>query len=129
MSRLIGIGIDLVDVVRIERMLERQGHDRVLRKLLRPGERDYVTGLPYPAKNIAARIAAKEAVYKALQTLPGARAVSWQDMEVERNEEGRPSMVLYGRAAELAREFGPLEVHLSLSHSDHTAGAVAAVTA
>lgn len=125
---LIGIGIDLVDVIRIEKMLARQGHERVLRKLLRPGERAYVAGLPYPAKNIAARIAAKEAVYKALQSLPGARAVGWQDLEVERDGEGRPTMALVGHALELARAHGPLEIHLSLSHSDHTAGAVAAVT-
>ena len=77
--------------------------------------------------HIAARIAAKEAAYKALQALPGARAVSWHHLEVERETEGRPFLVLPGLARELAERHGPLRFELSLSHSDATAGAVAVV--
>jgi len=124
---LIGIGIDLVDIARVERMMERHG-DRVIARFLTAREREYVVLKHRPAMHIAARIAAKEAAYKALQTLPGARAVSWQDMEVERETEGRPYLTLYGLAQELARRHGPLAIALSLSHSDATAGAVAVVT-
>ncbi|MBK6420725.1 MAG: holo-ACP synthase [Gemmatimonadetes bacterium] len=121
---LIGVGIDLVDIVRVERMLARHG-DRVIARFLTDRERAYVVGKYRPAMHIAARIAAKEAAYKALQSLPGARAVSWHHLEVERETEGRPYLVLSGLAHELAERHGPLEIQLSLSHSDATAGAVA----
>ncbi|HSR92245.1 MAG TPA: holo-ACP synthase, partial [Gemmatimonadales bacterium] len=98
---LIGVGIDLVDIARVERMLERHG-ERVLTRFLTEGEREYVIGRFRPALHIAARMAAKEAAYKALQSLPDARAVSWQDLEVERAHDGRPSLRLVGLAAELA---------------------------
>jgi holo-[acyl-carrier protein] synthase len=123
---LIGIGIDLVDVARVDRMLERHG-ERVVARFLTPRERAYVVGKARPALHIAARIAAKEAAYKALQALPGARAVGWHDLEVEREMEGRPYLTLAGLARELAQRHH-LALHLSLSHSDATAGAVAIVT-
>ncbi len=121
---LIGIGIDLVDIVRVERMMARHG-DRVIARFLTERERAYVVGKFRPAMHIAARIAAKEAAYKAFQSLPGARGVSWHHLEVERETEGRPYLVLGGLARELAERHGPLEIQLSLSHSDATAGAVA----
>lgn len=122
---LIGIGIDLVDIARVERMMERLG-ERVVRRFLTPREQQYVEARARPAMHVAARIAAKEAAYKALQALPGARAVGWQDLEVERETEGRPYLVLTGLAHELAERHG-LKLQLSLSHSDATAGAVAVV--
>jgi holo-[acyl-carrier protein] synthase len=121
---LIGVGIDLVDVARVERMLERHGQ-RGLARFLTERERSYVNGMHRPALHIAARIAAKEAAYKALQSLPDARAVSWHDFEVERETEGRPYLVLFGLARDLCQRHGPLAIQLSLSHSDATAGAVA----
>lgn len=120
---LIGIGIDLVDIARVERMMERHG-ERVLIRFLTPRERAYVEGRARPAMHIAARIAAKEAAYKALQALPGARAVGWHDLEVERETEGRPYLTLAGLALKLATQHS-LTIQLSLSHSDATAGAVA----
>lgn len=122
---LIGVGIDLVDIARVERMMEKLG-DRVVRRFLTPREQAYVVARARPAMHLAARIAAKEAAYKALQSLPGARAVSWQDLEVERETEGRPFLVVSGLAKELAERYR-LTFQLSLSHSDATAGAVAVV--
>jgi holo-[acyl-carrier protein] synthase len=124
--RLVGIGIDLVDIERIERMLARKG-DLALNKLLTPDELAFISTRDAPAGHVAVRIAAKEATYKALQTLPDARAVGWQDLEVVRNGEGRPAMVLHGVAARLARDHGPFHVQVSLSHSARTAGAVVAI--
>ena len=123
---LIGIGIDLVDVARVERMMSRHG-DRVIARFLTTRERSYVEGKHRPALHIAARIAAKEAAYKALQRLPGARSVSWHQLEVERETEGRPYLTLSGLAQQLAERHGPLVIELSLSHSDATAGAVAVI--
>lgn len=122
---VIGVGIDLVDIARVERMLARYG-ERALMRFLTSRERDYVVGRHRPAMHVAARIAAKEAAYKALQGLPGAQAVSWHDLEVERETEGRPYLTLAGLALELA-ERHRLVTQLSLSHSDATAGAVALV--
>ena len=120
---LLGIGIDLVDVVRVERMLKRKGQ-RVTQKLLTEREQAYIATLHRPARGIAARIAAKEAAYKAFQVLPDARSVGWQDLEVLRHADGRPMLRLHGEAARLAERHGPIELHLSLTHSDTTAGAV-----
>jgi holo-[acyl-carrier protein] synthase len=122
--RLIGVGLDLVEVKRARRMLERHG-ERVLRKFLTRAEYEYVAGSPDPAASLAARIAAKEAAYKAFQVLPEARGVGWHDLEVERGTEGRPTLRLYGRAAELSARHGPFELQLSLTHTETTAAAVA----
>jgi holo-[acyl-carrier protein] synthase len=121
---VLGIGIDLVDIARVEKMLGSKGQ-RVIKKLLTEREQAYVATLHAPARAIAARIAAKEAAYKALQSLPDARAVGWQDLEVLRHSDGRPALRLHNLAEQLAETYGPCEVHLSLTHSDSTAGAVA----
>jgi holo-[acyl-carrier protein] synthase len=121
---LIGVGIDLVDIARVERMMARHG-TRVMTRFLTARERAYVEGTHRPAMHIAARIAAKEAAYKALQALPDTRAVSWHHLEVERETEGRPFLTLLGLARQIADLHGPLRIELSLSHSDQTAGAVA----
>ena len=123
---VLGVGIDLVDIHRVVEMLERR-EEQALHKLLTPAEREFVMAQPVPARHFAARIAAKEAVYKALQSLPDARGVGWQEIEVLRSVEGRPSVKLHGLAAELDRTQGPLIIELSLSHSEMTAGAVAVV--
>jgi holo-[acyl-carrier protein] synthase len=120
---VVSVGIDLVDVARIERMLARRG-ERVTARLLTDAERDYVAAKRAPARHIAVRVAAKEAAYKALQAVPGARAVSWQDLEVVRDGEGRPGLRLRGLAQQLAGQHGPFRVELSLTHSDATAAAV-----
>lgn len=123
---VLGVGIDLVDIHRVVEMLARR-EEQALHKLLTPAEREFVLAQPVPARHFAARIAAKEAVYKALQSLPDARGVGWQEIEVLRSVEGRPSVKLHGLAAELDRTQGPLIIELSLSHSEMTAGAVAVV--
>jgi holo-[acyl-carrier protein] synthase len=123
---VIGVGIDLVDIHRVMEMLDRR-EEQALHKLLTAAEREFVLAQPVPARHVAARIAAKEAVYKALQALPDARAIAWHDMEVLRSEHGRPSIKLHGVAERLDRQHGPLLIELSLSHSEMTAGAVAVV--
>ncbi len=123
-GEVIGIGIDLVDVARAEEMLHRFG-DRAMRRMLTVEEIEYVASMARPATHFAARIAAKEAGFKALQSLPDAAGVSWLQLEVMRDSGGRPTMKLHGAAAELVRRHGPLTLHLSLTHSELSAGAVA----
>ena len=122
----VGIGLDIVEIPRVERLIADKG-EAVFAKLLTADERAYVTSQPLPAQHLAARIAAKEAVYKALQALPDSRAVGWQDIEVVRAREGFPSIRLLGLAVSLAETVGGLTIHLSLSHTETTAGAVALI--
>lgn len=125
---LIGVGIDLVDLPRVARLLANKG-EHALQRLFTPDERAYLVTRPDPTGNAAARIAAKEAVYKAMQTLPGARAIGWRDIEVTRDAYGKPAIQLHGLAAELAAQQGGVTIQISLTHSAATAGAVAVVAA
>ncbi len=121
---VIGVGMDLVEVERARRILTRFG-ERALLRFLTERERDYVLRQADPAPNFAVRVAAKEAAYKALQSLPGMRAVGWQDLEVTREPEGRPHLALHGIAAGIAAEY---TLHLSLTHTHGVAGAVAVLS-
>jgi holo-[acyl-carrier protein] synthase len=123
---VIGLGVDLVDVEDAERLLERWG-DRLLRRLLTDAERAYVLRFDRPGQYLAVRLAAKEAVYKALQGLPGAREVRWRHIEVVRRHDGVPSIRLHDEAARLSAATGTVRISLSLSHTKRTAGAVALI--
>jgi holo-[acyl-carrier protein] synthase len=120
---IIGLGLDVVESSRARALLDRHG-DRILARVLTAEERTYVTSLADPVPAFAARLAAKEAVYKALQVLPGARGVGWREIGVHRLPDGRPEIVLEGRARELLLPHRVL-IHISLSHSHDVAAAVA----
>jgi holo-[acyl-carrier protein] synthase len=124
---VVGVGIDLVDLVRIGRMLQDKG-EHAMGRLFTAEERAYLATRQDPTGNAAARIAAKEAVYKAMQSLPGARAIGWRDIEVTRDAEGRPAIRLHGLAARLADQAGGVRIQVSLTHSAVSAGAVAVVS-
>jgi len=120
------IGIDLVAVARVQRMLDRVG-DRAIARLLTDQERAYCVTMAVPARHVAARVAAKEAVYKALQGTERARGIGWQEIEVVRDTFGRPAIRLHGRAAERVRELGGTSVLISLTHTDDLAAAIAMI--
>ncbi len=120
----IGVGVDLVEVARVSAILKDKGA-RVLERLLTPAERAYCESRPDVATHVAVRLAAKEAVYKALQGSPAARGIGWRDIEVTRAPDGRPDVSLSGSATERARELGVQRVLLSLSHTHLAAIAVA----
>ncbi len=126
--RVLGVGIDLVELARVGRLL---GHRReqVLTRFFTEAERAYLGTKVDPTGHAAARIAAKEAVYKAMQSLPGARGIGWREIEVTRDGDGRPAILLHGLAARLAEECGGVYVQISLTHSESSAGAVAGVQA
>lgn len=123
---VLGVGIDLVDLSRVARLLDSKG-EQALTRFFTAAEREYLSTRPDPTGHAAARIAAKEAVYKALQSLPGARGVGWREIEVTRDADGRPAIVLHGLAARLADEAGGMKIEISLTHSESTAGAVAVI--
>lgn len=119
----IGVGVDLVEVARVTAILADKGR-RVLERLLTPAERAYCESRPDPATHVAVRLAAKEAVYKALQGTDAARGIGWREIEVVRATDGRPDVRLIGLAAARARELGVSRVLLSLSHTHEAAVAM-----
>ena len=120
---IVGLGIDLIEISRIERMLERKG-ERMLARLFTDGERAYCVRMRAPAKHFAVRLAAKEAAFKALSGTDAAREIGWTDLEVVTDSHGRPALCLHGRAGSRATELGVVRTHLSLTHSNVSAGAV-----
>ncbi len=110
---IVGIGTDLVEIVRVERALERHG-DRFARRILVAQEYERFTAHRKPAAYLAKRFAAKEAFSKAMGT--GIRVpVSWQNLGVANHSSGRPYFELSEALAELVRRRGIRSVHVSLT--------------
>jgi holo-[acyl-carrier protein] synthase len=120
---ILGTGIDLIEVARIESSYERFG-ERFLDRILLPGEISYCLSHKKPGPFLAARFAAKEAISKAFGTGIGAQ-LGWQDMEVCRKESGEPFVVLHGKGRKLFEERGAKNLLISLSHTEIYATAVA----
>ncbi len=120
---IVGVGIDLVDIARVQRLIDGKGQ-RALDRLFTADEVAYATSRASPAMHLAARIAAKEAAFKALSGSDEARRIGWREVEVIAQSGGAPRLELHGRAQLRARELGVGRAHLSLSHTDTTAGAV-----
>ncbi|MEO7965312.1 MAG: holo-ACP synthase, partial [Gemmatimonadaceae bacterium] len=117
---VIGIGIDLVDVARVTRMLERDA-ERYAARLLTDGEWAYCSGMQRPATHVAVRLAAKEAAFKALAGTEDARAIGWREIEVVHGPHRAPELRLHGRAAARLEELGGSRVFVSLTHSESSA--------
>jgi holo-[acyl-carrier protein] synthase len=113
----IDVGVDLLEVERLERALERR--PRLAERLFTEGERAYAAGRARPGQHLAARFCAKEAVAKALRM----DAWSFRDVEVIGGD-GPPEVRLSGAVAERASALG-VEVRVSLTHSRREAAAVA----
>ena len=114
-----GIGIDLIEVARVERALERR--PRLAARLFTDGELAHARSRRRPGRHLAARFAAKEAAIKAL----GAPGVAPREVEVVGSEP--PRLALHGRAAELAAAAG-VELAVSLTHSRELAAAIVTKT-
>lgn len=123
---IVGLGVDLVDLNRMRRLLDDKG-DRAWQRLFTDGEQQYARERPDPVLHLAARIAAKEAAFKALAGNELARGIGWRDMEVTNAGDGRPLLLLHRQAAERAAEMGVTRSWLTLSHSATTAIAVVAL--
>lgn len=121
---VIGIGVDLVDIDRFRRSLERTPSMR--RRLFTETELAYVEPQADPVPSLAARFAAREAVMKSLGV--GLGAFGFHEVWVDRAASGQPSLVVTGRAAELADRAGVVTWHLSLTHSDLMAAAYVVAT-
>jgi holo-[acyl-carrier protein] synthase len=120
---ILGIGIDIIEVNRIQASYDRFG-ERFLNRILHPNEISYCLSHKLPGPFLAARFAAKEAISKAFGTGIGAQ-LGWQDMEVGRKESGEPFVILHEAGEKLLRERGAQSIRISLSHTQQHATAVA----
>jgi holo-[acyl-carrier protein] synthase len=111
---MIGIGVDVVEIERFRRSLERTPSMR--NRLFTDAELRYADSRADPVPSLAARFAAREAVMKSLGL--GLGAFGFHEVWVDRSSGGAPSLVVCGRAAELAAATGVTRWHLSLSHSE-----------
>jgi len=117
-----GLGIDLVEVGRIKRAVDRWGH-RFLHRVFTPGEISYCNRKVFPEQSLAARFAAKEAVFKAMGTgLSG--GIRWTDVEIANDPRGKPEVRLGPR---ITRLLGNRTILLSISHTKEFAVAAAAL--
>jgi len=115
---ILGTGIDLAEVDRIRRSVERFG-ERFVRRIFTPAEIAYADPKANRFERYAARFAAKEAGMKAIGT-GWKHGVRWLDFEVVNQPSGRPTLVLHGRAAQIAASLGVRSISLSLTHTAAT---------
>jgi holo-[acyl-carrier protein] synthase len=116
---IVGTGIDLVEIERIEQTVDRYG-ERFLNRVYTSAEQAYCQRKKRSAESLAARFAAKEAGAKALGT-GISFGVSWLEIEVVREARGRPTLQFHGRAAEIAARLGVVRAALSITHTSDTA--------
>lgn len=112
---IVGIGVDLEEVARIRESIEAHG-ERFLGRVYTPAEIAFVSGKANRYERYAARFAAKEAAMKALGT-GWACGVRWRDIEIENDSDGRPHLILRGKAREVADRLGCRRAWVSMSHS------------
>jgi len=118
---IIGIGIDIIEVTRIERLLTKQ--KRFQQRIFTETEIAYCESKKNKAQNYAGRFAAKEALLKAIGT-GWRRGVSFKEIEIVNNERGKPEIFLSGKAREVADDLGISNIQVSLSHLKEFATAV-----
>jgi holo-[acyl-carrier protein] synthase len=117
---IVGIGMDVVEIRRIRDLAQR--HATFLTRTFAPGELHHCQDKANPFPHLAARFAAKEAVFKALGT-GWSVGLKWTDVAVENNAAGKPTVRLSGAASRLAEQLGADKIHLSLTHTGPYAGA------
>lgn len=109
---IIGIGTDIIEINRIEKAVSK--NSRFLEKLFTDNEFLYFKSKKFKTETIAGSFAAKEALAKALGT--GFSKITMKDIEISRNEKGKPEIILYGYAKLLATEMGAQNINLTISH-------------
>lgn len=116
---IIGMGVDIAEVGRIQAAIERHG-EVFLRRVYTAREREYCEQFKNKYERYAGRFAAKEAAMKALGT-GWRRGVRWVDLEVVREPGGRPTLALAGEAGKIAQQLGVKHIALSITHTENQA--------
>ena len=112
--RIIGIGTDIIECLRIARMIERHG-ELFINRVFTPHEITYCRERKQATQHYAGRWAAKEAVLKAVGT-GWRKGISWRDIEVQNLTGGKPIITLRGGARKVSAELGIDEMQISISH-------------
>jgi len=112
---IVGIGLDIAEVDRIDAAIARHG-ERFLDRVYTPAERRYCDSKPNRMERFAGRFAAKEAAMKAIGT-GWKRGVAWRDFEVSRLPSGQPVIEFHGKAAEFAAALGVRRALVTISHT------------
>lgn len=120
---IVAIGVDTVDIARVDRLVERSG-EAFVQRVFTDGEAAYCRGRANAMESFAARFAAKEAVMKCLGT-GWAEDVTFRQIEVVREAGGAVGIALTGAAASRAQQLGIGRILLSLTHTQSTATAFA----
>lgn len=113
--RIIGLGVDLADISRVERVFAK--YPRFIDRCFTEHEKEYALRFANPSRRLAARFAGKEAVMKSMGT--GWRRIRWTDIEITGG--GKPTVRMTGRAAARAEMLGVTEIHVTITHTDDTA--------
>ncbi len=110
---IVGIGTDIIEVKRIERLLSKQ--ERFKERIFTWGEIEYCEHKRNNVQNYAARFAVKEALLKAIGT--GWReGITFKEIEVANNEKGKPELILSGTVKKITEEMGVTNIQVSISH-------------
>lgn len=112
--KILGIGTDIIECLRIAQMIERHG-ELFINRVYTPYEIRYCSSRKQATQHYAGRWAAKEAVLKALGT-GWRRGISWRDIEVRNDSQGKPVVGLRGGARDLVEQLGIREMLVSISH-------------
>jgi holo-[acyl-carrier protein] synthase len=113
--RIIGLGVDLADVARVEKVLGK--YPRFAERCFTEHEQEYAFRFAHPARRLAARFAGKEAVMKSMGT--GWRRIGWKEIEITGG--GKPTVRMSGNASRRAKSLGITEVMVTITHTDTTA--------
>jgi holo-[acyl-carrier protein] synthase len=113
--RILGLGVDLADIARVERVLDR--YPRFAERCFTDHEREYAFRFASPGRRLAARFAGKEAVMKSMGT--GWRRIGWKEIEITGG--GKPTVKIYGNAQRRATMLGITEILVTITHTDTTA--------
>jgi holo-[acyl-carrier protein] synthase len=116
---IIGTGVDVVEIPRFRTIIDRL-KDRFIARVFSANEQKFCHEHRDPIPHFAARFAAKEALFKALGT-GWAKGVTWLDVEVQREGQDAPTIMLHGEAQRLSVSKGAHKIHLSLSHTEQWA--------
>jgi holo-[acyl-carrier protein] synthase len=111
---IVGIGVDIVDIARIQALLDRYG-ERFLLRVYTEAEAGYAMSGANAAERLAGRFAVKESVMKALGT-GKSQGILWRDVETLRGRFGKPEVHLHGQAVKWAKMRGGVAVHVSITH-------------
>jgi len=125
-GHIIGLGIDIVECQRVQRMLDSFG-DRFLDRCFNPDEVKYCLSRPDKIPELAVRLAAKEASFKAIGARRG-MGIGWKDFEVVMADDSVPFLKFNGRAKARGEEIGAGKLWMSLTHEEHWVAAVVIIT-